>query len=84
MKRICSLLLALAILLSLCACKKLPESSESILYAMDTQMDFRLYGDDDGVQSKRTELASMIQDIPADLLDDAIAALQDITKGDTE
>jgi len=43
-----------------------------------------LYGDDDGVQSKRTELASMIQDIPADLLDDAIAALQDITKGDTE
>lgn len=43
-----------------------------------------LYGDDDGVQSKRTKLASMIQDIPADLLDDAIAALQDITKGDTE
>ena len=43
-----------------------------------------LYGDDDGVQSKRTKLASMIQDIPADLLDDAIAALQNITKGDTE
>ena len=52
MKRICSLLLALAILLSLCACKKLPESSESILYAMDTQMDFRLYGDDDGAAAQ--------------------------------
>lgn len=65
MKKILSLLLVLALIPALGGCRKLPEPSDSILYAMDTEMSFRLYGDEDGTAAQ--SLADLIAGLEAEL-----------------
>ncbi|MBO4420079.1 MAG: FAD:protein FMN transferase [Oscillospiraceae bacterium] len=83
-KRIFSLLLALALLLA--GCNLLPDAgarprelSESSIWAMDTQMDLRLYGDTDG--TVMTELTATLnrldRTLSATAADSALTALNE-------
>lgn len=53
MKKLFALLLAAALLLALAGCQKdLPEPTDTLVAAMDTQMNLRLYGDTDNTAAK--------------------------------
>lgn len=77
--RVLSTLLLLALLLA--GCERLPEksgaASESSIWAMDTQMDLRLYGDGDGaVMSALTALLNRLDHkLSATSADSALTAL---------
>lgn len=52
MKKLAAFLLAAVLLLTAAGCKKLPEATDTVVAAMDTQMNLRLYGDTDNHAAK--------------------------------
>ena len=89
MKKLLSILLALALLLA--GCNLLPDAgetprelSESSIWAMDTQMDLRLYGDRDGaVMAELTGLLNRLDHtLSATSADSALTALNESGRSD--
>lgn len=52
MKKAFALLLAAVLLLAAAGCHRLPEATDTVVAAMDTQMNLRLYGDTDNAAAK--------------------------------